>query len=201
MAFVTPIIKKAEKYVKAFLRENLERSICYHNATHTKEVVKASEVIGKACGLNNEELEMVILSAWFHDTGYYKGKEDHESVSADIAEEFLKNEGFPPEKVRQVKACIIATKIPQSPKNLLEEVLCDADLYHLATDKFFEKSELLKNELCAIFPGFDSNNWMNVSCQFVQHHKYFTSFARKKLRPIKEANLRSLKTKINDSKN
>ena len=42
---------------------------------------------------------------------------------------------------------IIATTMPQRPKNLVEKVVCDADLIHIGTKEFFRKNDLLKEEI------------------------------------------------------
>jgi predicted metal-dependent HD superfamily phosphohydrolase len=92
----------------------------------------ASKTIGAACRLSAEELEGVILAAWFHDAGYVEAIEGHEEKSVEIATSFLRENGYPQEKIARVAACIRATKMPQNPKTLMEQVLCDADISHLA---------------------------------------------------------------------
>ncbi len=196
MAFETPLIRETKEYVGGFIAEHFTEKICYHNIDHTLDVVAASEKIGKACKLNRDELEMVIVAAWFHDTGYYLGEIDHEIKSAQIARNFLAQRLFPENKIQLVENCIKATKVPQKPGNTLEKVLCDADLFHLATDHFFEKSELLLEELRFHYPELNLNSWLNKSCEFIQCHQYHTNFGRKHLCPRKNANLRLLEDKI-----
>lgn len=196
MSFNTPLIEKAEKFVREFLSKNFSDKICYHNIDHTLEVVKAAEKIGRNCGLQDEELEICILAAWFHDTGYYKGNVDHEEESSNIAFEFLDSLDVHPEKIEKVVGCIKATKIPQNPQCLLEKVLCDADLFHLSTKKFFSKSELLRKELVYHHCHISPKSWMTKSCMFVSQHNYFTEFAKKILKPKKQENLKKLEMKI-----
>lgn len=196
MIFNTPLIDKAEKFVREFLGKNFNDKICYHNIDHTLEVVKAAEKIGKKCGLNNEDLEICILAAWFHDTGYYKGNVDHEQESSNIAREFLESQDAPGPTVDKVISCIQATKVPQNPTSLVEKVLCDADLYHLSTTKFFTKSELLRKELVYHHCHISPKTWMAKSCSFVSQHNYFTEFAKQILRPKKQENLKKLEMKI-----
>jgi len=196
MSYSTPLISRAEKFVREFLCEYFTDKICYHNIDHTMDVVRAAEKIGKKCGLNDQELEIVILSAWFHDTGYYKGNVEHEKESAGIARKFLEKENADPTLVENVVSCIQATKLPQSPQNLVEKVLCDADLYHLSTSKFFTKSELLRKELVAHHCHISPKSWMAKSCLFVSQHNYFTEFAKRILKPKKQENLKKLENKI-----
>ncbi len=196
--FSTPFIEKTREYVADFIAENFTEKICYHNIDHTLEVVEASEIIGKQCKISSEDLETVIVAAWFHDTGYFMGCENHEEASASIARKFLKQENINQVRINQVVNCILSTKIPQKPETLLEKILCDADLYHLATERFFEKSELLWRELMLHDQAMTLEFWMNKSKEFVEAHKYHTSFGKKTLFPRLERNLALIKTKIKE---
>jgi len=193
------LLQKSRKYVESFLKENLTDGIYYHDLEHTQEVVEASQEIGIASKISNEELEIVLIAAWFHDTGYYKGMEDHEAMSKDVAEKFLKQEGVEESKIAAVGGCILATKIPQTPKNIMEEVLCDADLYHVSTRDFFTKSELLRKEFSLIFPDeIQLDEWFKNSIKFLKNHSFFTSYAKEKLLPAKKENLKKLKILYKD---
>ena len=193
------LLQKSRQYVESFLKENLSDGIYYHDLEHTQEVVKASKEIGIASNLSNEELEIVLIAAWFHDTGYFKGMENHEANSRDVAEKFLKQEGVDKNKISAVGGCIMATKIPQDPRNIMEEVLCDADLYHVSTREFFKKSELLRKEFSLIFPDeIQLDEWFKNSIKFLKNHSFFTDYAKEKLFPAKKENLKKLKVLYKD---
>ncbi len=195
MEFETDLLRKSAKYVESFLNRNLSDKIYYHDFEHTQEVVEAAYEIGKATGLNDEELETVMLAAWFHDTGYYEGSRNHEVKSKEIAEEFLRKEGVTEMKIADVSGCIIATKIPQRPTNKMEEVLCDADLYHLSTKEFFNKSELLRKEFSQTGSSeIKDKEWLKKSIKFLKKHNFFTKYARNEMLPDKKRNLERLKS-------
>ena len=40
----------------------------------------------------------------------------------------------------------MATKFPRDPKNLLEQIICDADTYHLGTEEFEEMNKRMLEE-------------------------------------------------------
>ncbi len=194
--FKTPLLKKVGEYVTRYTQEHFSEDIFYHNINHVKEVVKAAEEIGKAVGLTDEELEVVMIAAWFHDIGFYKGQEGHEKKSVKIAEEFLLKNDYSREKTDQVRSCILATKVPQNPGNKLDKVLCDADLYHLGSSRFIEKSRELWDESKAKDTGLEFYEWLKSSRDFLKTHHYHTSYARKILGPKKAENLRQLEEKI-----
>jgi predicted metal-dependent HD superfamily phosphohydrolase len=199
MEVESTLLNKSKKYVELFLKENLSNGIYYHDLEHTQEVVDASKEIGIASNLSNDELETVLIAAWFHDTGYYKGMKDHEANSRDVADKFLKQEGAGKEKIDAVGGCIMATKIPQNPSNLMEEVLCDAYLYHVSTREFFKKSELLRKEFSLVFPDeIQLDEWFKNSIKFLKNHSFFTSYAKEKLLPAKKENLKKLKVLYKD---
>ena len=196
--FNTPLINWTKEYVAGFIAENFTEKICYHNIDHTLEVVESSEIIGKHCNISKEDMEIVIIAAWFHDTGYYLGCDNHEEASANIAKQYLVDENFDPEKIKKVANCILSTKIPQAPQNILERIICDADLFHLGSEKFFDKSELLWRELTLHNQEMTYENWLSLSKEFVEAHKYHTSFGKEILLPIMGKNLAHLKLKIKE---
>ena len=142
----TTILEKAAVYVRDFFSANSSEGLYFHNLEHTEEIVRNAEELCNAINISDNEQEIVLVSAWFHDIGYLKKYEDHENSSIQIAEDFLIKNSYPADKIEKVKKCILATKLPQSASNLLEEILCDADLAGLGKKDFLEKTIHLKRE-------------------------------------------------------
>lgn len=184
------IIKKAELYVNNLFREKLSGKLIYHNFAHTLYVVENARRVGKKSDLSSDELEIVTLAAWFHDSGYIYTYKGHEERGREIAEQFLKENSYAADKTEKVLGCIEATKIPQKPRNLMEEVICDADLMHLGEDDFFEYSDLLKSEWETLgIKNVNEAEWLKVSVELLSSHKFFTPYARKKYEPVQASNL------------
>ena len=165
--FSTPFINKTKEYVGGFIGDNFSEKICYHNIDHTIDVVNASEYIGRKCEISDEDMETLLIAAWFHDTGYYLGCENHEAESASIAEEYLKSHNYPEKRIRQIANCILSTKLPQQPKSLLEKIICDADLFHLSSDQFYEKSQLLLHEISFQSNTISREKWIIDTLDFI----------------------------------
>jgi predicted metal-dependent HD superfamily phosphohydrolase len=184
------IVKKTGDFVYELLKAKLPRNFVFHDYNHSLDVVKACKEIGKKSDLNEDEMEIVLLASWFHDVGYIEKYEGHEEKSAEIAEKFLKENNYPQDKIEQVKGCILATKYPQSPKNLLEEVVCDADLAHIAMDDYLDKSDLLRVEWekCTN-RTFSEVDWLKHEIDFFSRHKFFTKYAKKEFEENKIAHL------------
>jgi len=184
------IIKKTEVYVSDLFREKLSPKLIYHNYAHTLDVVNNSRKIGKKSGLSDDELEIVTLAAWFHDTGYTIDYSTHEEKGKSLAESFLTANNYPAEKTAAVLNCIEATKVPQSPQNIMEQVVCDADLIHFGSEDFFEYSDVLKNEWETLgIKKVSEIDWYKTSVELLSTHKYFTAYARKKFEPQQAVNL------------
>ncbi|MDW3197335.1 MAG: DUF5706 domain-containing protein [Cytophagales bacterium] len=197
----TTILNKAKEKATYILREELSEDITYHTLNHTEFVVSAARKIGAGEGLSENELELLELAAWFHDTGYSKSIDNHEEASTSIAREFLTNEAFPEGKIQIVEQCILATRMPQSPKQLIEEVLCDADLSHLGGDDFFDRSEALCNEINKLHgENMASGEWLQKNRDFLSDHAYFTAYAKEHYGEVKAANLKTVKKRLKSMK-
>jgi len=74
----SPIVQKAEAYVFSLIRDKLPPNYIYHNYNHTVDVVESVIEIAEGSELSKEETEMVVLAAWFHDTGFIEVYDGHE---------------------------------------------------------------------------------------------------------------------------
>lgn len=196
----SPLIQDARSLVTELLTTKLSKSIKFHTLQHTQEVVAAAEKLATHEQLTEDDQLALIIAAWFHDTGYTSGQaKDHEIVSQQLATGFLTARAASQELISKVTGCINATRMPQSPTNTIEEIICDADLFHLGTDAFKEKGRLLREELRE-FGGEDlsKKEWRQKNIDFLEAHKYFTAYARKKLQPEKENHLAGLREKKQD---
>ena len=191
------LLTKATAYVEGLFRAKKPDWVKFHTFRHARAVAKACQEIGAACRLTEEDLETVTFAAWFHDTGYLEGIDGHEEKSVQIAAAFLRDNGYPEEKIAQVAGCIRATQLPQNPKNLLEQVLCDADIAHLASQDFFEVTELIRSEIeHRMSAKLTEEEWLTKNTDFVAEHEYHTDYARSKYAEQQAANLEALKQRL-----
>lgn len=188
------LLDKTKEHCTQLLLQSRCNELSFHNTQHTKEVFAAVKKIGFYSNLNKEELEVVLLAALFHDTGNIDCFNGHEDVSAHKASEYLTEIGFDPQKTEKVVKCILATKMPQTPTNILEQVICDADLSHLGKENFISKNKLLREEWSEhLKMCFSNKEWVKLNIDFLERHKYFTAYGKKELQPQKERNLKILK--------
>lgn len=138
------IVEKVKEHCIQLLTRTNCPELLYHNVEHTLEVFENVQIIGRHEALTQYELDLIKIAALFHDTGVSLKYIGHEKISADNAEKFLNDLKVPKTDISQVVKCILATKIPQDPKSHLERIICDADLFHLASKTYMLKNELLR---------------------------------------------------------
>jgi len=191
------IISDVRNYVEDLFRNRYDNRSSYHSFDHTKEVAEAAAKIGKGSDLSEDELEIVVIAAWFHDTGYLFEQKDHEQQSATIAEEFLLSNNYPEEKIEHVRNCILATRMNYVPANLMEEVIHDADYINLSSENNLKQSELLRTELIN-YGGIEptEEEWLTSELKFLLNHRYYTDYAKRKLEDKKADNIKKLKKKL-----
>ena len=191
------ILDQVRAHVASLFHINNDDRLIYHNLLHTEQVVKAVVKIGNHYQLSDEDFFIVSTAAWFHDLGYLSSLENHEQKGAEQAKEFLEKNNADPGVVQKVLSCIMATKMPQHPENLLEEIVCDADLYHLGSDSFKDRSKLMRKEVEAFYDKkIDKTQWWLKTIGLFEAHHYHTAYVQELLGEKKAANLIELKERV-----
>ena len=188
--------QQAGRFIMNKLRKELPRHLSYHSADHIKDVYEAAKRLGKQENLTGYEIKLVLTAAWYHDAGFLKGAKNHEEDSCNIAKTALPDFGYDPGEIDLICGMIMATKIPQSPKNHLEEILADADLDYLGRDDFFTIGNKLFTELSLL--GFlnTEDEWNSLQVSFLESHHYFTKTALQWRQAKKQQHLAEVKAKL-----
>jgi predicted metal-dependent HD superfamily phosphohydrolase len=201
------ILHETAVHVRHFFNEYPNASLLYHNLAHTEDVVNNALQIAAHYQLPDEDNFVIHTAAWFHDMGYLTGTPaEHEARSAQLANAFLTGQQVPDEVIQKIESCILSTRMPQSPKTLNEQIICDADLFNLGHESFREKSKTLRREKELLdHIEITGNEWRSQTISLFHKHQYFTSYAQALLQKGKSANLLQLeemqeKKKGNDKK-
>ena len=193
------IIEKSEEYVKAYMHQHKNLNLYYHNIIHTEKVVEAAKQIAFHYKLRDKDIFITVIACWFHDIGHFETIVNHEQAGALKAEAFLKSYDIDEETINAVKKCILATRLPQAPGNLLEQIICDADLFHLGTEDFMKQSKLVKKEIEAVLNlQINETEWWNTTIRFIESHHYHTNYCKNLLNNKKTQNLEKLKKKVEE---
>lgn len=192
-------MNELEEYVFNLFDEKSSH-LAYHNKKHTQEVLAAATKIARKEGVSDEELLLVQIAALFHDTGYFYYEKGHEEKSCEIARDVLPNYGFLQSQIEQICCIIMATKIPQDPKNHLAEILCDADLSYLGSDAYKEYADRLYLEQQNFHRAENPNVWTHQQINFLKDHRFFTGTAKQEFDEKKLKHLAELKKKLQKRK-
>ena len=187
---------KVKKFILAKLRKELPANLTYHSLGHIKDVYSSALMLAKLEGIEGENLTLLLTAVLFHDSGFLKSNVEHERISCEIASEYLPKYNYTPEQISRICGMIMATKIPQTPHNKLEELICDADLDYLGRDDFFKIGNGLFQELCMY--GFLNNEkeWNELQVKFLEKHTYFTISAINLRKSRKDEYINMLKAKL-----
>jgi len=190
------LIEECKKYVEALFKATDKEMLSYHNWKHTMNVFNAVNLIaGNTEGVTEQNLEYLQLAAIFHDVGYLESAEEHEIRSAAIAEKHLQSLGYEASSLAEVKRLILATKLGNRPKDILEEIMVDADLSHLGREDYIDTTYrfLLKEMSEQMNKKMTEKDWAKSCVSFIKAHRFLTEFARKAYRKTKLENLERVK--------
>ena len=189
--------RNAEKYIVKRLVGDLPEGLHYHGIHHTKDVCEAVERLAIWEGVKGEDLYLLKTAALYHDAGFIDSYESNEPIGADLAKVMLPNFGYTAKQIKQVIELIEATKMPQNPKNHLEEIMCDSDLDYLGRSDFYPIAETLRQELMEFGKLEDKPlQWAEMNIGFLSSHSYFTKSSQLRREPEKQKRIKELKEKI-----
>lgn len=192
------ILKRVEAFVKELFSNNQHDYLLFHNLDHTKNVVQRANEIASQYELSERDQFILYASAWFHDTGHlFVEPAMHEVKSVELMKSFMSHQSIDdPELIAALEKCILATRMPHDPQTIPEQIICDADTYHLGTDDFKATNKALRKEYIKrkLFNP-DTNNWNRKSLELLEAHYYFTPYCLTLLNEGKQRNIEKLRKK------
>jgi predicted metal-dependent HD superfamily phosphohydrolase len=193
MKITSEIVALSAKYVCDYYAKYFDWRFTYHNLTHTTRVVSSVDKLCKKLSVRGRQKRIVEVAGWFHDTGYSRQIQGHETIGGELANNFLKDHHIDEEEIAQVRSCILSTHYPQHPCSQLEQILCDADLMHLAARDLSDVMENLRLESHTIKrKDFSDREWLILNIKFLSAHHFHTSYGKQILEKSKEENCQIL---------
>lgn len=190
-------LKEVEKYIHEKLQKNLSPTLTYHGFHHTLDVVDATMKIAALEGIkDNESLILLETATLFHDLGFISTYKNHEEEGCRIAELILPSFQYSTNQIKMINGMIMATKIPQNPQNILEQIIADADLDYLGRDDFEVIADSLFQELRQREMVADLETWNKIQVKFLESHQYWTKSTIALRNEQKMKHLKALKLNI-----
>ncbi len=200
MYFLSTIDFQAmEAFVQHKLETQLPDHLSYHSMAHTKDVYKVAVEIATIESVDPYHLQLLKTAVLYHDLGFIVQATGHEEISCEIAHNTLPDFGYSQPEIERICDLIRATKIPQSPKNKLEEIICDADLDYLGRNDYESISTNLYHELNISNP-ISASDWLQIQIDFIEQHQYFTETSIRMRNEKKAEILESLKKQKENTK-
>jgi uncharacterized protein len=185
--------RAAKQYILNRLRTELSVQLYYHGLHHTLDVLKMATKIALEEGVRGHDLTLVKTAALFHDAGFVKNKHaGHEVEGCLIVRDQLQQFDYSPADIEKVCSMIMATKIPQSPGNLLEQIICDADLDYLGRPDFYPIGNTLFKEMVNYHLISDEIAWNKLQVSFLSGHRFHTRTNKTLRDPVKQQYLKQL---------
>jgi predicted metal-dependent HD superfamily phosphohydrolase len=195
-----PLIKNASEYVFNLFKEKLSGEYVYHNYKHTLETVKACKELAGVYNLTSRDHEILMLAAWFHDTGYIDTYQGHEERSVAIMKDYLKGE-YKLEDLAEIENLILSTKAASSPDGTLQEILHDADYINTGKKRFLDRAELLRIEWERILKKtYTPLEWAEEQLNFLLKTTFKTEEALERYDDQREENIRKQRELIDSLK-
>lgn len=194
------LYRKAEKFILELLSKQLPEGLFYHGLHHTIDVCNSAEKIAFMEGIEGEDVFLIKTAALFHDAGFTKEYAKNEPIGIQLSKEILPQFGYSDKQIEAIEGMILATQVPQNPKNHLEQILCDADLDYLGREDFYPISETLKKELYAFGKLSDDKTWDELQIKFLEAHQYFTATSKQLRQPHKLMRIQEIKQRLVENK-
>lgn len=197
-------MKEIEKHINPELKEKifddlsniLDENYSYHNLDHTKRVISAAVDIGRNYDLSEKDWRCLLTACLLHDYGFIESHVEHEKISAKLSSQILPKYGFSETDIQIINSLIIATKLEEKPKNLLESIIRDSDLEYLGSEDFIKISPLLKREWINCNVIKSDSEFYKIQYEFISNHSFYTDFMMKNSLNQKRENIDYAKSMI-----
>jgi predicted metal-dependent HD superfamily phosphohydrolase len=192
------LVNQVQDFVTDLINGKLSSEYTYHNLDHTIGVVNAVSSLCDGEKVSPSDREILLVAAWFHDTGYANGCKNHEDSSVEIATHFLKEKEKSEEYITKASSLIKATAKEYVPQTLLEKIIKDADYYHVLNDDYIFECEGLRKEWENVEGKMLTDvEWAKENEIFLSKiHQFYTPYAIEHWQPLKEKNIKRLRKKI-----
>ena len=189
-------VNDVEEFVLTKLEDGLPDNLYYHNVKHTIDVVTQVELIGRSEGVSDEDMLLLKTAALFHDMGHLINYDTHEEEGVRMAKKILPKYQYSKIQIEKICRLIEVTQMPPEPKNLLEEIMCDADLDYLGRTDFVPVSINLYKELHERNKIDSLMEWNKMQIAFIKKHQYFTKTAQELREVNKNKQLENIQNEI-----
>lgn len=173
------------------LSEKLPGHLTYHNLNHIIDVANVCNHYIDYYMVSDRVADLIRIAAVAHDFGYIFTPIEHEERSITEVRPMLQK--YSDAEIALIDGMIRATKVPQKPGNLYEDIMADADLDYLGRDDYGPISEGLYKEFLHFGVVKNEIDWLQLQIRFLENHSFHTDWARKHRSEAKQERLQRLR--------
>ncbi|MDE2031213.1 MAG: hypothetical protein KGI58_03090 [Patescibacteria group bacterium] len=194
-----PIISKAFDML-----DKLPDYLRYHTKDHTEDVFHEAIMFGLLDSVKEKDLEMIAVSAVWHDTGFLIRKDDNEIEAVKLFKEEAIDSNI--NYVDDVEKMILDTKLmltKDGPEAIashpLSSYLLDADVSNLGRTDFREKLNLMAEELKINMQDHtDRLKFLKFTLSLLKNKIWYTDAARRLRQKQQLLNIEELEKEIEE---
>jgi len=130
------IVNRAEDYIKNLYATQPHELLLFHNFSYTSMVAKCARSIAQHEDLNEEETQMLLISAWFINIGFIFDFVNHTDQSIKKLKIFTEESDYPKDKAEIILKALERVLKNQKLENKVEKALSDANNSIFSSDDF-----------------------------------------------------------------
>lgn len=179
------------------LRSLLPETVVYHDVSHTINVEKAAMRYAKLEGVDSVSILLIRTAVMFHDAGFIYRNRHNEDFAINMAKSMLPAFGYTEIQIEIITKIIESTKSSVEPRNLLEEIMCDADHDYLGRPDYYAIANKLRQEYENEDRIMAEKEWIQFQLEFLENtHRFYTETAQNIRNIGKIARIRELHSKL-----
>ncbi len=200
-SFTSNIFNAAHQHVLNLFNQQYDTRLLFHSYQRTHDIVTKVDEMGKALNFSDSTIEVALLAAWFHATGYLFDYNDPVSKSTEQAKAFLSSQRYSSDKLNKVLAAINTTNDTINPVSKEEQLLNDAIASLNATENFFEHRPLLRLEWEFLQNRkLSTYEWNQIQLQELLNTRFHTDYGKLNYSNEVAKNIRSQKDRVEKNK-
>jgi len=178
--------------LKCFLPDTM----CYHTIDHTLKMDETVKRYARLEALSQREILLLRTAALYHDVGFIVEYENNEQFAVMLAKNNLPQYGYSSEDIEKVCELIWATARFETPKNLLEQLMCDADSDYLGRSDYHLIADKLRKELALYLLRMTDEQWLDYQIDYLEYkHRYYSDLVKNIREKGKSLRIEELKEK------
>ena len=181
------------------LRCSLPNEMYYHSIERCVEIDSLVKRYGKIEALPHKDILILRTAALYHDVGFIVNYEHNEQYAVMMAQNNLPKYGYTEEDIRQVCALIWVTSREEGPKNLMEQLICDANSDYLGRVDYPIVANKLRKELAHYQEEMSDRNWLDYQIDYLEYkHRYYSDLVKNLRNRGKTKQIEELKRQRNE---